>query len=226
MFTLLSYSLGPHTPTYRDNPPVEVQWLSQTAHGDEANWLSFTTINHNGTHLDAPYHFNPHGRRITDLDLDEFVFRRPLLLDLPKQDGELISENDLSVHAGEIALADLLLIRTGWATLYRESDPQRFGRQAPGFAVSAGHYLGGFADLRALGMDLPSAASPIMGNAHQEGLEFHRIVLGQQAGDPYLLLIEDMRLEHAVARALGRVLVVPLLLDGADAAPVTVLSEV
>ena len=225
MFTLLSYPLGPATPTYLDNPGVEIRLLSQTAHGDVANWLSFTTINHNGTHLDAPYHFNPDGRRVTDLQLEEFVFRRPLLLDLSKEDGELITDADLHAHADHIAGTDLLLIRTGWASLCRQSDPVRFGRQAPGFAASAGHYLRGFSGLRALGMDLPSAASPVAGTAHQEGLEFHRIVLGRQQDDPYLLLIEDMRLEHADSQALGRVLVVPLMLDGADAAPVTVLSE-
>jgi len=58
VFELLSYPLGPATPTYGDNPPVSFTVLSDLTQGDVANWPTFTTINHNGTHLDAPYHFN------------------------------------------------------------------------------------------------------------------------------------------------------------------------
>jgi len=195
--------------------------------GGVANWLEFRSINHNGTHLDAPYHFNPRGKRVTELGLEEFVFERACLLELPLRDGELITAETLKTHAVAIADSDLLLARTGWAERYRASDPVRYGRQAPGFAASAGRYLlEHHPQLRAIGMDIPSAASPVGGEPNAEGLEFHRVVLrtGAAPEEPYLLLVEDMKLEGLTSTP-RKVWIVPLLLEGDDAAPVTVLAE-
>jgi kynurenine formamidase len=227
MLRFLSYPLGPSTPTYGDNPPVRFAVLSDMNQGGVANWLEFCTINHNGTHLDAPYHFNPRGKRVSELAPEEFVFERPGLLELPLEDGELITAETLKNHADAIGNSDLLLVRTGWAERYRASDPVRFGRRAPGFAASAGRYLlEHYPTLRAVGMDLPSAASPVEGEPNAEGLEFHRVVLrtGEAPGERYLLLIEDMNLEGLTVPP-GKVWIVPLRLLDADAAPVTALAE-
>lgn len=227
MYQLLSYPLGPDTPTYGDNPPVRVRILSDMRKGDIANWLSFSTINHNGTHLDAPYHFNPRGKRITDLTLSELAFTAPLLLDIPKADGELITESDLASYEDSLKQADLLLVRTGWGHAHRRSDPTRFGRCAPGFDRTAGNFLLGTGTLRAIAMDIPSAASPVAGPANEEGLEFHRIVLGtgKEPDAHYILLIEDVRLEPDLTPP-NHVIVIPLFLKDADAAPVTILAEI
>ena len=228
MYKLLSYPLGPATPTYGDNPQVRFTVLADMAQGDVANWLELTAINHSGTHIDAPYHFNPLGKRITDLTIDELDFVAPCLIDIPKNEGELVSARDLQEHSSDIKAADLLLVRTGWAAAHRASAPEHFGRQAPGFDSSAGRYLFNETSVRALGMDIPSAASPVNGSANDEGLEFHRIVLriGHDPHERYILLIEDVRLEPELDQNdLKRVLVVPLFLQDADAAPVTILAE-
>lgn len=229
MFLLFSYPLGPQTPTYGDNPPVEVTPACRIVDGGVANWFTLQTINHNGTHMDAPYHFNEGGKRITDLDINELVFTRPVVLDIPKIDGELITAADFQKQREAVAQADLLLVRTGWATSYRASDPERYGRKAPGFAASAGRFLlDEFPQLRAIAMDIPSAASPENPHANEEGLEFHRIVLGTYGNphDRYILLIEDTRLESTLTTAqLARVIVAPLWLEGLDGAPATILAE-
>jgi arylformamidase len=229
MFLLLSFPLGPTTPTYGDNPAVTLTSQSRIKDGGIANWVELTTINHNGTHIDAPYHFNDAGKRLTDFDINDFIFTRPVIIDIPKHDGELITASDLELQAGNIGGADLLLVRTGWAHRHRKSDPKRYGRQAPGFGTSAGYYLlEKQPGIRAIAMDLPSAASPVEGTPHMEGLEFHRIVLGtnRPAGEPFVFLIEDVRLDPDLeGQRIARVLVVPLWLENADAAPVTILAE-
>lgn len=228
MYRLLSYPLGPDTPTYGANPPVRMTVLADIERGDVANWLEITTINHNGTHIDAPFHFNPNGKRLTDLDVNELCFSTPCLIDVPKSDGVLITANDLQPYETVLNEADLLLLRTGWANAHRAKDPKRFGQQAPGFDSSVGHYLLNETTVRAVAMDLPSATSPVVGHANDEGLEFHRIVLGtgREPSERYILLVEDVRLEPDLStNDLKRVLVVPLWLQDADAAPVTILAE-
>jgi kynurenine formamidase len=228
MFVNLTYPLGPATPTYGDNPPVEVRSCAQIENGDVANWLEVRTINHNGTHLDAPYHFNPRGKRITDLAIEELVFDAPTLLEVPKMDGELVTAADLRPAHASLQEADILLVRTGWAAEFRSADPERYGRRAPGFAISAGTYLLHETAVRAVAMDIPSAASPVAGNPNDEGLEFHRIVLrqGSPPDDRYVLLIEDVCLDTLSAVVTPtRIIAAPLWLADADAAPVPLLSE-
>ena len=229
MFTLLSYPLSSNTPTFGDNPPTEITSVSSMAAGGVANWLELKTINHNGTHIDAPYHFSPNGKRLTDLDINQFVFTSPALVSIPKEDGELVTADDLSKYGETMAEADLLFLRTDWGHQYRSTNPTRYGRRAPGFDTSAGQYLlDEQPSLKAIAMDLPSAASPVSGRPNEEGLEFHRIVLGtyRSPDERYLLLIEDVRIDPDLDVAqFERVIVAPLWLEGADAAPVTILAE-
>lgn len=220
---LLSYSLGPSTPTFLDNPPVVVRQVSSIAEGGVANWFEITTINHNGTHLDAPWHYWQEGPHLTDLPLDAFVFSSPLLLDVPKDDGEMISAADLTPYAEEFEQADIVLIRTGFSR-HRANDPIRYGRRAPGFHPDAADILlASSSKLRAVAMDFPSASSPL----HlDEGNAFHQEVLGASGRGRYLLLIEDVFLDaDLVQEDLRRVLVLPLFLTDLDAAPCTILAE-
>lgn len=226
----LSYPLSPDTPTYAMNPPVEFVQESSFAEGDPATWMSFTTINHNGTHVDAPFHFDPDGRRIDEFTASEWVFEAPALIDIPSEEGRLIEVTDIEPHEGAIAAADLVLVRTGWAQHTRVSDPKRFGTRAPGFAASAADALTRLAPkMRALAMDLPSAASPVQGHANDEGMIFHRRMLGPEHRQPdrAVLLIEDVKLDAELpADRLVRVVVLPLRLSRADAGPATILAFV
>lgn len=208
----LSYPLGVHTPTYGQNPPVKVTQIADIEKGDIANWLEFTTINHNGTHIDAPYHFNAQGMRIHELDPNDLCFTTPLLLDLPKTAGELVSAEDLTRFHDALKRTDLLLVRTGWAERYRASDPVRYGTRAPGFDRSSGEFLIGETSVEAIAMDFPSAASPVVGWPNDEGIEFHRIMLG--SGKPrearYILLIEDVNVGAITnMQSINRIIVAP-----------------
>lgn len=212
---LLSYPLGAETPTFLDNPPVTVRQVSSIAAGANVNRFEVTTINHNGTHVDAPYHFWQKGPQLTDLPLDAFVFTRPLLVDITKADGELISAADLAPDADRFAAADLLLVCTGFGR-HRASESVRYGRRAPGVQPDAADVLLAPSTLHALAMDVSRASSP---TRLDEGRRFHQEILGTTGRGRYLLLAEDIRLDPELTQAdLGRVLVVPLfLLDDAPA---------
>ena len=47
--------------------------LSSTNHGDLYNLTSFAMCAHNGTHIDAPFHFLHNGKTVDQMDLSHFV---------------------------------------------------------------------------------------------------------------------------------------------------------
>lgn len=58
---------------YPGDPKPEKQPLYSTEEGDLYNLTSFAMCAHNGTHVDAPFHFLHKGRTVDKMDLDYFV---------------------------------------------------------------------------------------------------------------------------------------------------------
>ena len=55
-----------------DPAPVK-QTLCATAKGDLYNLTAFSMCAHNGTHIDAPFHFLSHGKTVEQMELEAFV---------------------------------------------------------------------------------------------------------------------------------------------------------
>ena len=58
---------------YPGDPKPEKRTLSATATGDLYNLTAFSMCAHNGTHIDAPFHFLPEGKTVDQMPLDTFV---------------------------------------------------------------------------------------------------------------------------------------------------------
>lgn len=58
---------------YPGDPEPQRQVLSSTAEGDLYNLTSFYMCAHNGTHIDAPFHFLDRGKTVDQMALDAFV---------------------------------------------------------------------------------------------------------------------------------------------------------
>ncbi|MDR6721832.1 kynurenine formamidase [Paenibacillus amylolyticus] len=218
---LLSYPLSTHTPIYNGNPPVEIQQQSSIDQGNLYNQFIITSLNHNGTHIDGPWHFNPQGKKLTEIPLDHFIFNHPVVIDIPKQDDELITKADLEPYEHQIAGSDLVLIRTGFGNI-RSTDPTRYSNHNPGLAASAARYLMVFDSLRAVGLDAISAGAA---NHPDEAVAFHQTILGKDRIDgKYILVIEDMNLNHDLSN-ISKVYAIPLYIEGVDSSFATVFTE-
>jgi arylformamidase len=55
------------------DPAPRCERLSSTAEGAEYNLTAFSMCAHNGTHIDAPFHFLPDGKPVGALELSVFV---------------------------------------------------------------------------------------------------------------------------------------------------------
>ena len=58
---------------YPGDPKPEKQALYSTGEGDLYNLTSFAMCAHNGTHVDAPFHFLHDGKTVDQIDLSHFV---------------------------------------------------------------------------------------------------------------------------------------------------------
>ena len=58
---------------YPGDPKPEKQALYSTGKGDLYNLTSFAMCAHNGTHVDAPFHFLHNGKTVDQMDLSTFV---------------------------------------------------------------------------------------------------------------------------------------------------------
>ena len=74
---------------YPGDPTPEKQVLYSTGEDDLYNLTSFAMCAHNGTHVDAPFHFLHNGKTVDQLDLSHFV-------------GDCF----VARHAGDVSAAD------------------------------------------------------------------------------------------------------------------------
>ena len=58
---------------YPGDPKPQKQTLCATAAGELYNLTAFSMCAHNGTHIDAPFHFLPQGKTVEQMDLSAFV---------------------------------------------------------------------------------------------------------------------------------------------------------
>lgn len=221
MYLYLSHVLSPNSPVYPGNLPLHIKQQHSFGAGSPFNQCEFEMCNHIGTHVDLPAHFNPKGKTAERMQPGEWVFRSPVVLDVQKGDHEFIGAEDLHDTVNRLEAADLLLIRTGFES--HRADAARYTARNPALHPSFGAYvLEHLPRLRAVGLDVVSAGNC---NKVDEAIAVHRILLGYPEADArYVLIIEDMALAACPAN-LTQVIVLPLIVDGLDGVPCTVLAE-
>lgn len=203
----------PAIPTLQREPFLTIE-------KDNANVTLLRLTSHTGTHLDVPRHVMPDGLTTTDLDPADYIFDRPVVIDLPLGDCAVVSPADLEPALEIGRNADFLLFRFGYGDV-RRSEPARYSTRAPGFGVESAAFLrASFPSLRGLGMDVPSLSCIDSLDATFEA--HHRLLEG--AGRRFIV-VEDMHLDQDLA-GLARVIVAPLLVDGCDGGPCTVYGVV
>lgn len=220
MFFLLSYPLGISTPLFGTNPPNVFKKIESIKKGGYCNSTLITLFNHNGTHIDAPYHFDEKGKKIVDYEIEDFIFKSPRLIEIPKQEDEAIGIDDMLENESGIQTCDLLLMRTGFD---KKRGERSYVKNNPWIDNNAAIFLRKQHNLKAIGIDAISISS----YDHLDvGKETHRILLVNDLHLPEpKLIIEDMKLSVDL-KGLKRVFVIPLFMDGADGAPCTVFAEV
>jgi arylformamidase len=123
----ISVLVGVESGTWPGDPPYARRLISALADGKVADVSLLTMTAHTGTHLDAPGHFIPGGRKLDELPAEKFL--------LPAR--VIASDDPAAVPAEEIEAAG---IRPGQAVLLKTRNSTT-GRAAGGAFYRDGVYV-------------------------------------------------------------------------------------
>lgn len=195
---ILSHIIDEKTPLYAGRKGIAIK--------DK----SFILPMHTGTHLDVPRHFLSRGKTITDLLGKELIFNKVCLAKIKTvKPGQIIDEFSLS----RIKDCNLLIIRTGFEN-NRKKDV--YWKNSPALDANLALWLKkNCPSVRAVGIDCISISNL---RNRKLGRQAHKAFLGNG-----ILLIEDMKLKGLKGTP-DSVIVAPLLIEGAEAAPCTVFA--
>lgn len=204
----LSYFIDEQTPAYGGKQGlIQIVKNRSISKGDTTNELQLTLPNHIGTHIDFPYHFYDDGKKCSDYPAGHWVFNKIGFLSCPLEEvPSRINElpNDI----------ELLLLRTGFGKKRNESEYWASQPVIP--SQLAKLFRQHFPVLRVFGFDMISMTSKL---DREEGTRAHLSFLVEND----ILILEDMNLE-GLNEPPSRVIISPLLVDGADGVPCTVIA--
>lgn len=228
----LSHQLNATTPAYRKGEGFRVQKVSSIAKGDTSNNSFLRLSSHLGTHIDSPYHFDKAGYSLDQLTAEEWVFSNVHVIEYQALPDEMLGGSNWLAFFEQIPVdTDLLLVKTGFER-YREAslviDDSLYIFHNPGWLPEAGLWLREHRNIRVMGFDFISLTSY---ENRSLGWQAHRAFLASQPDgtaddwkyDP-IMIIEDMKLSE-LAEIPEVVIATPLLFEGADGSPVTVLAK-
>lgn len=221
MYLCLSHPLNLRDRAFPGAPTLKLTPFEVIGENDSAcNTWRVELFNHFGTHMDGPNHFNPQGLQLWQLPLSTFVAEHPLLVDIPKGEGEAVTPEELLPYDEALQQADMLFIRSGFESV-RSSDNEAYSCRGPCLSAAAARLIvDRWPQLKAVGMDWISLSSPL----HlEDGIRAHQIMLGLHGNRP-VQIIEDVALAAVDAARLEKVFVMPLFVEGIDSAPVTILA--
>lgn len=185
--------------------------LSIIAHGNTQtlryNISQISMSSHQGTHLDAIYHFLDGGKTLDQMPLDWF-YGACHLLQIPKQRGENITVEDFLPYEALLQPEAKIIYHTGW---WRHFGQDYFFSEFPSLTLAAAQYLAN-KNIRLLGMDTPTPG--------QDWYEVHHCLLAKD-----IVLVEALN-NLADLPASFTFIGFPLNFKGRDGSPIRAVAMV
>ncbi len=211
----LSHVLDSGTPLYAGANDIRINSQKSIDKGDSCNTSILSLPSHSGTHADAPFHFIPNGKRISDFAPEEWVFQCPKVVNIPAMPGQMIRPTDIQEEVSKEENIDLVLLKTEFE---KHRKKPIYWKNGPGISIDLAEYLINlFPKMRAIGMDCISVSSL---SDREQGRLVHHLFL--QTG---LRFFEDMALSAIGVRDhLFQVIALPLRFLPGDGAPCSIVG--
>lgn len=157
---------------------------------------------HSGTHMDAPFHFKTEGRTFEELDLARCIGSVSVI------DATSYEEITMDLLQGQLTDVQAVFVKTK-----TRADAHIFPEEVPTFTEEAVHYLATH-NITLIGVDVPS-----VDKVHSKTLPIHHAL---EQYDIYI--VENLLLEN-VQPGRYKMVVLPLLIEGADGSPVRAIIK-
>ena len=164
---------------------------------------------HQGTHLDAMFHFVEDGRTIDQMPLDWF-YGPARVLRISKAAREELDVADFEPFAEYLVPEAKIIYETGW---HRQYGQPNYFTDFPSLTQAAARYLAG-RGIRLLGMDTPTPG--------RDYYEVHHILLGKPAE---IVVVESLARLDQVPDAFT-LMAFPLNFQGRDGSPIRAVAHV
>jgi arylformamidase len=160
-FIDLSHPMRDGQPSFPGDPILRIA-AHATIEKQRCNVSQLSMGSHQGTHLDAQYHFVPDGRRLDEMPLDWF-YGPATLLRIPKPARAEITVSDLKPFETHLLPGARIIYETGWHRHYGKDD---YFTDFPSLTQEAASYLA-HRRIRLLGMDTPTPSRDYYEVHHQ-----------------------------------------------------------
>lgn len=208
----LSHPLEHGQPNFAWDPKISVI-PHNTVASIGYNITQVSLSSHQGTHLDAPFHFYDDGKTIDQMRLEQF-YGPATLVDLAPG-GHLKAKTPLTVemfkpHARKFQRGAKIIYRTGWS---RKFGTAEFFSDFPTLTLDAARWIA-VRRIGLLGMDTPTPST--------DWKECHHILLKRGVG---IVIVEGLKnLDKLPAQF--TFIGFPLNLKGRDGAPIRAVAVV
>lgn len=204
----LTHPLRDGLPGFPGDPQLRIQPHAFTPR-DPCNVSAISMGSHQGTHLDAMFHFVETGRTLDQMPLDWF-YGPARLIRFEKAAREEITAADFAAHEAILTPGSRILYSTGWESAF---GTERFFTDFPSMTQEAATYLAS-RKLRLIGMDTPTPG--------RDFFEIHHTLLGVE-----MVIVEG--LANLAALPLDRefkFIGFPLNFAGRDGSPIRAVAEI
>src|ERR671938_862267 len=176
--------------------PNFIKWSKFDIQGYISEVMFLST--HTGTHMDAPFHFNPNGQTIDQVEVNRYICNNAILMKIQKNSNETISSDDI-IHNSEYEIKekDTVVFSTGCEKQIKQKD--NYIKNNPGLSKDAAEYLVE-KRVNAVGIDCPSIDIGV-----NSGLIAHNALLSNG-----VLVVENLRNLYEFTDGKFTLLVTPL----------------
>ncbi|MBZ5515161.1 MAG: cyclase family protein [Acidobacteriia bacterium] len=225
----LTHTLGPQAPFWREGNAPSPFHAKDTAtyRRDSYFGREIQIPEHSATHMDAPRHFDPAGKSIDQLAVENFL-TMAVVVDVsaavrsnPDYRVTVADLENWEKAHGPMPRGCLVLLNTGWASRW-PSEKQFMNQDAegvrhfPGYSLGAAHYLLEHVHPVGLGIDTSS-----IDYGPSKDFEVHRLTMF--AG---LYHLENVVHLEELPPTGAAVIALPLKLEGGSGSPARVLALV
>jgi len=221
----IGYPIYEEMPVYPGLPKVKLEGRERLEKGDPWNGTVLSIYLHAGTHVDAPWHHMPNGKGIDEIPIEDFIYKKPLLIDCPLGTNEFITIDHLEKYGDELEEADILFFNTGYWK-HRAVDFEKYSNDFPAVSPEVAEYIRTkLPNCKAVAIDTLSIEN--LNEAADNGYFVHHAFLDHEKySEPTMLIYEDINPEPLIGKKLKSAFSAPLRIKGHDASVVNIIVEV